>query len=360
LEKIPLFLLSVASVYISTFSLHQYGDLVPLGSVDIELRVSNALVSYIAYLGKMVAPMNLTCFYPFPVAVPLWKSIGALILLVGITAIAVRMLRNYPFFLIGWLWYLGTLLPVIGLIQAGLWPALADRFAYIPFIGIYAVIAWGGAKIFETSKRSAIWLKFAAVVVLLVLLMLSHHQVRYWKNSVALFQHAIAVTKDNYLSYYAIGYAYEQQGNFEEAIRNYRSSLKINPDQIDVNYNLARLLASEGNIYDAIRHYQRVLQTDPKDSQAHNNLGNVYFRQGDLNKAIGHYLEAIHINPGYAKAHNNLGAALIRKGMITAAIDQFRTALRIQPDDEQTRRLLEVAIAKLENRKKTSNSITEH
>ena len=354
LEKVPMLVLSAVSVYISTFSLYNYGDLVAVDSVPILLRVANALVSYMAYLGKMAVPLDLTCFYPFPIEVPLWKSTGALALLAAATITAARLLRRHPYFLIGWLWYLGTLFPVIGLMQAGLWPAIADRFVYVPLIGIYVIIAWSLKDLSKKTSRRVAWISAAATILILALVGISHKQVGYWKNSITLFSHAVAVTNDNYLSHYALGYAYEQNGKVDDAIFHYKAALEINPNEVDVHYNLAILLASKGDLEEAIRYYKNVLRIEPVDAQAHNNLGNIFFRQEKWHKAVRHYQEAIHINPEYARAHNNLGAAMMRQGRISEAVQHFREALRIKPEDEQTRRYLRLAIAQLGDESKST------
>ena len=354
LEKVPLLVLSAVSVYISTFSLYNYGDLVAVDSVPMRLRVGNALVSYMAYLGKMAVPLNLTCFYPFPIEVPLWKSTGALALIAAGTIAAARLFRQQPYFLIGWLWYLGTLFPVIGLMQAGLWPAIADRFVYVPLIGIYVIIAWSLAELSKKKGRNIVWISAAATILILALVGFSHKQVGYWKNSITLFSHAVAVTKENYLSHYALGYAYEQKRKIEDAIFHYKAALEINPNEVDVHYNLAILLASKGDLEGAIRYYKNVLRIEPVDAQAHNNLGNIFFRREKWDKAVRHYQEAIDIDPGYAMAHNNLGAAMMRQGRFPEAAQHFREALRIQPEDEQTRRYLRLAIAQLGNESKST------
>ena len=316
-------------------------------SVAFRLRLSNALVSYVAYLWKMASPLNLTCYYPFPLEIPLWKPAGALLFLLGISTIALKTYRKYPFILIGWLWYLGTLFPVIGLVQAGLWPALADRFTYVPMIGIFIITAWGIDAFYKVKQQTFNFSTISIGVLLLVFSFLSYQQVGYWKNSITLFSHAIKITKNNYLSHYALAYAYEQKGRHEKAIHHYREALKINPNEGDVHYNLAVLLTSKKQYHDAIDHYMKALKIKPDDAQVHNNLGNVFYHQGNWDKAIRHYEYAIHYDPGYEKAHKNLGATMFRLGRNTEAVQHFKEALRISPEDAQTRKYLQLAIDKL-------------
>ena len=356
MEKFPMLILSAISVGISTFSLSNYGDLVAVESVSLPIRIANALVSYVSYLGKLIFPLGLTCYYPFPNAVPHWKWVSALAFLIVTTAMAVWLYKRHPYFLVGWFWYLGTLFPVIGLVQAGLWPATADRFVYIPLIGIFIIVAWWTKGLANSWNNSRRWLSIAALSILVLLAVLSHNQTGYWRNSITLFKHAIKVTDDNYLSHYALGFAYEQKGAKDNAIHHYRASLQINPNEVDAHYNLAILLVSEGQIDAAIRHYENVLRIEPDDAQAHNNLGNIFFRQGDLDQAQKHYREAIRIAPDYAKAHNNLGAVLIRRGEIPEAVNHFREALRILPKDELTKRYLRLALAQLNQPKEKPES----
>jgi tetratricopeptide (TPR) repeat protein len=356
LEKVPMLILSAISVGISTFSLSNYGDLVAVESVSMPIRIANAVVSYVSYLGKLIFPLGLTCYYPFPSAVPHWRWVSALVFLIVITTMALRLFKRHPYFAVGWFWYLGTLFPVIGLVQAGLWPATADRFVYIPLIGIFIIVAWwtkGFANSWDSSRR---WLSMTALSILVLLAALSHNQTGYWRNSITLFKHAIKVTDNNYLSHYALGFAYEQKGAKDNAIYHYRASLQINPNEVDAHFNLAVLLASEGQIDAAVRHYENVLRIEPHDAQARNNLGNIYFRQGDLDQAQKHYREAIRITPDYAKAHNNLGAVLIRRGKIPEAVHHFREALRIVPKDELTKRYLRLALAQLNQPKEKPKS----
>ena len=350
LEKIPLFLLSAATIYIATVSLHRYGDMVGTMAVDVKLRIANALVSYAVYLVKLIYPVDLTCFYPFPVTVPFWKTAFALLFLISVSVVAVRACRGQPYITFGWFWYIGTLVPVIGLVQAGLWPATADRFVYVPYVGIFIILSWGSAEVFKQFRIGSSGLAVSGGITIAILAVTSYNQVIYWKNSVTLFQHSVAVTEDNYLSHYALGFALERRGKANEAIEHYRTSLKISPQQIDVHYNLALALASRGDLEEAVEQYREVLRIDPNDYQAYNNLGNLFYKSEKLDDAIQCYEQAIRIKPGHALAHNNLGAALIRKGMIPEAVQHFREAQRLQPHDVQTNNYIRQAMAMLKYR----------
>lgn len=346
-EKIPLFILSAVTIYLATISLHRYGDMVQTAAVDMKLRIANALVSYVAYLEKLIYPIDLTCFYPFPETVPFWKAILSFVFLIAVSITAMRVHRKRPYVTFGWFWYLGTLVPVIGLVQAGLWPATADRFVYVPYIGIFIILSWGSAEAFKHFRLRSYALAASGGLIILTLAVMSYNQTAYWKNSVTLFQHAIAVTSGNYLSHYALGFALERRGKTKAAIEHYRTSLKINPQQVDVHYNLALVLASQKKIEEAIKEYQKVLLLDPNDYQVYNNLGNLFYKQGRYDDAIRHYERAIGIKPDHTNAHRNLGAALIRKGRISESVQHFQDALRLEPDNIQTKSYLKTALSML-------------
>ncbi len=344
LEKFPLFVLSFIAIFLSSFSLQRYGDMISAVERPISLRIANAFVSYVVYLGKMIWPQNLTCFYPFPKAVPLWQSLGALFFLIAFTCLVIKAGRQKPYLLTGWFWYLGTLLPVIGLMQAGLWPAMADRYAYVPSIGIFIIISWGLYEFAAKWNIKKATLSISLGGIIIVLSILTWLQAGYWKNTITLFEHNVAVAHKNHLSYYALGFAYEIKGKLRQAADYYRKSLSINPKETDVHYNLAIVLNTLGDRDGAIQHYLEVLQIDPEDLQARNNLANALFHQGKLDEAIDHYYKALRIDPGFAKVHNNLGAALLRKGKAREAADHFQKALFINPSDRQTQINLKTAL----------------
>jgi len=354
-EKIPLFLLSAATIYIATISLHRYGDMVQTAAVDMKLRIANALVSYVAYLEQLIYPVDLTCFYPFPETVPFWETALSFMFLIAVSITAMRAYSKRPYVTFGWFWYLGTLVPVIGLVQAGLWPATADRFVYVPYIGIFIILSWGPAEVFKRFHLSSTALAASGGFIISILAVMSYNQTAYWKNSVTLFQHAIAVTSGNYLSHYALGFALERRGKANAAIEHYRRSLKINPQQVDVHYNLALVLASQGKSEEAIAQYQKVLLLDPNDYQVYNNLGNLFYKQGRFDDAIRQYERAIGIKPDHTNAHRNLGAALIRKGRISESVQHFQDALRLEPENVQTKSYLKKAMALLNNSQKGSD-----
>jgi Flp pilus assembly protein TadD len=361
MEKIPLIVLSISSIFISSLALHQYGDLVPVHSVSMGLRISNAIVSYLAYIGKLLGPFHLTCFYPFPDTIPIWQVFLSLLFVTGVTVIAAMVIRTKPYIMVGWLWYLGTLAPVIGIVQAGLWPAIADRFVYVPSIGLFMIAAWGLSDLHRRWQPKRMWWVTGAALLILLLMSLTWRQAGYWRDSLTLFRHSVAVTRDNFLSHYALGYAYEQEGDKAKALQHYRESLQINPAQVDVLYNLAGIENATGSYDQAIHYYQRVLLLDPDDFETHNNLANAFFRQNRLDEAIDHYRSAIRIKPEYALAHRNLGAALIRNGQSKEAAHHLRETLRLNPRDHQAQQYLEIVRAKQNKADRTGaeNSVNQ-
>jgi len=351
LEKIPLMVLSTAAISLSSASLQHHGVVIPLEEVSLKLRLANAVVSYTQYLGKAIWPQNLAFFYPYPTSVPLWETIGALLLLTGISIVAVRFLKSKPYLGIGWFWYLGTLVPVIGIMQAGLWPALADRWAYIPFIGIYIMVSWGFPDLLTKWPYKKIGIPVACVILIISLMVTTHRQARHWVNSTTLSLHALEMTAANFFVHYTMGFALADQGRMAEAVNHYSESLRLNPNYADTHYNMGIALSALKKREVAAKHYREALRIDPDDFQAYNNLGNTLFLQGEIDEAINHYHSALRIKPDYVMAHKNLGAALIRKGQAREAVYHLQEALRIQPQDVQAKKNLKIALALLTKNK---------
>jgi len=345
LEKIPFLIFSGISVYLSFLSMRHRGLVIAANEISMYHRITNALVSYVNYIGKMFWPRNLAVFYPFPDAVQLWKAIGAFLLLISLSIAAMRSLKKRPYLGVGWLWYLGTLLPVIGLLQAGLWPAMADRFAYVPLIGLFVVIAWGIPDLMAGWRFKVEGLGTMTAAVLIILMTTSWLQVRYWKNSVMLFKHAIEVTDNNYIMHNNLGFALTARGRPDEAIKHYKEALRINHDFEEANINLGLALLSQGKLDECVDYYQEVLRVKPGYAKVHNNLGVVFWRLGKTEEATVHFQEAVLIDPDYAEAHNSLGAALVFKGKNEMAIAHLQEALRLKPDYAMAERNLSKAIA---------------
>lgn len=330
-EKIPLFALSACAAMITYLATQRKGGVASFGELPLPTRVANALVSYVGYLRKTVWPDGLAVFYPYPVhGLPVWQVAGSAIVIMAISILVLRARRQRPYLLVGWLWYLGALLPVIGLVQAGE-QAMADRYMYLPVIGLFVMAAWGLPDATAAWRYRTLFLPAAAIIAIAACLVLTRLQLRHWRDSAALFEHALRVTDGNYVAHNQLGLALADEGRFQEAIIQYRKALSIRPDFPSARYNIGNALAHEGLDQEAIRQYQRVLQLNPRDDMAQNNWGMVLGNEGKIDEAIVHFTEALRINPSLTLARNNLGLALAKQGRDDAAIRQFTEVLRLEP-----------------------------
>jgi len=357
LEKVPLFILSVIAVCISSLALKNRGLAVPLKLVPVELRMANALVSYLKYIAKAFVPRNLAVHYPYPESIPFWQVVIALVVLLCITAVAVWLFRKKPYFIVGWLWFLGTLLPVSGLVQGGRWPAMADRFAYVPLIGLFIIVAWAVPDVLAKYKYRAKTLGLAAASILLVFLVLTHRQASLWKDSFTLFSHALNVTKNNAVMHNNLGNVFLNKNDYDLAELHYRKALKIDPYNLLAHDNLADLLLIEGKLDEAIGHYRWVVQIKPAHADAHNNLAMALKAKGKLAEAVEHFEKALEINPGDIEVRYNIAVTLVEKQEIDRAIAHLNEALKIKPGFDAAREKLQ---SLLDNRKqktpRTDNS----
>jgi Tfp pilus assembly protein PilF len=330
-EKIPLFVLALISATLTIWAQTSVITMVSLNSKPLPLRIENAVISYVTYLHKFFWPAGLSAFYPYPdSAFPLWKVGVASIILGGLSWLAWRSRRRFPYVLIGWLWFIGTLVPVIGIVQVG-GHALADRFTYIPSIGIFIIIAWG-IRDFLSLNPSYRWgIVLASTSAVIVLSALCHTQVQHWRNSITLFQHALGVQEDNFLAHACLGAAFIQQGNPEQAEKHLTRALEINPNYPEALNDLGMLLIDKGMYREAVTCFSNALTLDPNYAEAHNNLALTLTYVNRFPEAIEHYKIAISLNPMFPKALNNLGAALAQQGRLEDAKPYFLQALTIQP-----------------------------
>lgn len=343
-EKIPLFAIAAAAAAV-TYLVQQGSRAVKTVSVfPIGLRVENALVSYAVYLGKLFWPSGLAVFYPYPQHIALWEPVFSGLLLLVISALVLRV----SYLAVGWFWFLGTLVPVIGLVQVGAQPR-ADRYTYIPMVGLLIMLAWGGADVLKRWPSAKPALAGLAGVACVACVFASSKQIAYWQDSETLFTHAIDVTNRNYVAQHNLGLAIaDQPGRLPEAIKHYKAALAIRPDSVEAHSDLGNALAQTGQLQAAAAEYQTALRLAPDSAIPHNNLGNAFFRMGRLEEAIEQYKTAVRLKPDYADAHNNLGAALASLGRTQEAIAEFQAALRIQPDYAQARTNLDLALKQKE------------
>ena len=337
LEKIPFFALSAVSVYISSLSVKYYGIVVSTELVPMQLRIANALLSYVKYIEKMIWPKNLAIFYPFPDTLPIWQILGAGLFLASISFLVLLNLRKKPYLCMGWLWFLGTLIPVIGLKQAGLWPAMADRWAYVPLVGIFIILSWGGSDLLKKWTHKNVMSAILAIAVLLALTVLSFMQASHWKNSITLFENAIKVTENNCMAHNNLGIALLGKGELNKAIFHYKKALNIKPDISEAIKNLGVALTEKGNFKEAAQYFSKALVINPEDWDSYYKLGGVLAKRGKFNEAIRHLEEVIKINPGYAPVYNEIGIIFAQKGKLQKSNDFFSKAIQLEPDCKEAR-----------------------
>jgi protein O-mannosyl-transferase len=329
MEKLPLLALSAASCVATLLAQNEAKAIHSGGSFSLPDRLGNALAACMVYLGQMVWPAGLAVLYPVPHnGTPAWEVALAGTLLAGFSVVAWGERRTRPWLLIGWLWYLAMLLPVVGIIQVGR-QAHADRYTYLPQIGIYVAVTWLVAE----WRVSRVALGGLMTGVLAVLMVCAWKQTAYWQNSETLWTHTLACTADNDMTQNNLGNALLQKGRVDEAITHFQSALQINPHYPDARNNLGLALLRQGRVDEAIVQDQEALQIKPDFPEAHYNLGNALRQKGRVDEAIAQYQQALQINPAFAVARNNLGTALRQKGRVDEAIAQYQKALEIMPDN---------------------------
>jgi protein O-mannosyl-transferase len=329
-EKLPLLGLTVASCLITIFA--QTRTIQTFENFSLPLRLGNALISCVAYMGQMFWPSGLAVLYPFTAGGVRVSAVAlSVVVLAGIST-GVVVLRRRPYFLTGWLWYLIMLVPVIGILQVG-WQARADRYTYLPQIGLYVLLTWAVADLCAGWRHRRVLLGGSATIILIALIFCAHAQTAHWRNSESLWTHTLACTSDNFIGRDDLGNALFQKGKVEEAIADFQRALQINSDFAEAHDNLGNALFQKGKMDEAIAHFQRALQINPDFADAHNGLGNALLRQGKVDEAIGQYQNALQINPDFVVAHYNLGSALFQKGDVDGAMVHFQKALQINPND---------------------------
>jgi Tfp pilus assembly protein PilF len=388
-EKIPFLLFALLAVYLTQHSIEK-GMLgswnISFETVPMGARLSNALVSYMNYIGKVLCPINLAIFYPFPDSISLWITSGAFISIVCMTALVIYKSPEKPYLFTGWFWYLGTLVPVLGLVQAGLWPAMADRWAYVPLVGLLIVAVWGGANLIERRKVKLTGVIIGATVFIIILIGISRKQVSYWQNSVTLFEHAHDIGIRNPVihlklgegyaamnrSHEAIeqyllalqGYNYQQRNNSflrklysflgiemakinnpQESISYFLKALTIDPDSYADYMNIAHVFSGQNMQPQAINAYNAALKRRPHSVVALNNLGLIYADQKQFNKAVALYKQALDQDKNYKRSYNNLGIALCAQGEIDSAVEKFQKALSIDPFYQVAKTNLNLALS---------------
>ena len=328
-EKIP-FLVAALVVSLVTVLAQPHGSAMP-GWIPLISRLENAPVSYCRYLGMLFWPVGLAPFYPpvehWPAII--WMAAGALLL--AITLTTVKLWVKHPYLLVGWLWFLGTLVPVIGVIQIGE-QSITDRYSYLPSLGILLTLVWGINELTARWRFQAIVLGTLLSAVLVVCFGLSRAQAAFWKNTDTLFRHTLSVTRENYLAHNNLGVVMSQQGRWTEALHQYQLALKIKPTYPEALMNLGVAFDHLGQLDKAAEFYQAALQQRPNFAAAHNGLGLVYEKQGQFQAAMQQFQAALKINPDYADAHFQLALELERQGRLDQAAAEFERTLQLQPN----------------------------
>jgi tetratricopeptide (TPR) repeat protein len=330
LEKLPFLALSAASSVV-TFLAQRKGGAVST-VLPLDARLGNAVISYVRYLAKMLWPAKLSVLYTHPGHWPWFEVIAAACFLAAATGAVVFLARRRPCLAVGWFWFLGMLVPVIGLVQVGI-QSMADRYMYLPMIGLLVLLLWGLPDLLPWRPWGGEALGLGAVLALAACATLTVGQVQYWHDSEALFGRAVKVTDRNYLAYNNLGFYLSRQGRTTEAMENYRRSLEINPNYEDALNNMGYALAGQKKYDEAIGYYLAALRIRPNHPEVHNNLGNAVSELGRIDEAIQHYRVTLAQKPEHADAHNNLGVALAMKGQLEEAILHFRKAIRFKPND---------------------------
>ena len=378
LEKAPLFAMVIVSCVV-TYAIQRGSG--ALRDLPAGVRGINALASYAWYLGKAAWPAGLAVFYPHPstvhAPVPAWTAAAGGVALAGLTALSLKWMRERPWLAVGWFWFLGTLVPVIGLVQVG-GQAMADRYTYLPLVGIFVAVAWEASERLGRIRFGREILAVAGIAAVTILGARAREQVMSWRDSETLFRRALAVTGENWQAHNALGAALLEKGRLDEAAAHFREALRIRPAYPDAAANMGDVMLRQGKPEAALEYYRESLRAapaapdvlnkmglalfaagsrteaeamfraavaaDPRFPEARYNLANVLLDVSMLDEAIAQYGEALRARPRYADAHNNLGIALARKGMIGEAAVHFREALRLDPGNDAARRNLRNAL----------------
>ena len=341
-EKVPLFALSVLSCIATLFAQRQGSS--AIDQLPFLWRLNNTFVSYFTYIWQMLWPARLAVFYPHPNnRLPLVEVTVAIAFLVGVSLLVICLRRTKPYLVTGWFWYLGMLIPVIGLVQVGE-QAHADRYTYLPHIGLYIMIAWTvGDLLSEPTPRARRALVGVAVAIAIVSLgVRALGQASYWKNSETLWNHTLAVTGENDVAHNNLGFLFLRSGELDKAISQFQAALNIRSRNTETHYslgaaliqsNLGNALARKQLWDEAIDHLQEAVRLRPDYADAYFNLGSVLFQQGRIDQAIVQWQKALAIRPRDAEAHRNVASALRKQGNVKEAISEYEQALNIVPED---------------------------
>lgn len=332
LEKIPFFALSAASCVVTFITQQKHGAVAALVNIPMFDRFENALVSVARYLGKTFWPATLATPYPHPGHWPALPALLAFVLFASLCAAAVGFRKRLPFAFTGWFWFVGMLVPVIGLVQVGN-AAMADRYTYLPLTGMFIVLVWGAAEAALHWRLPRLAVAVVALILLLAAACRTRDQIGCWQNSGTLFSHTLAVTENNFVAENNLGTWLSGNGQIAEAMDCFRVSLQIQPDNPDALFNLGNALAKLGNWDEAIKYYRHALQTTPAQADILNNMGYALAAKKQFAEAVTNFEAALILNPDSADTHNNLAAILFIEHRFDEAARHYREALRLTPGD---------------------------
>ena len=332
LEKVPLLAMALMCAVATLIAARGRSALLGLETFPLRARMENTLMSYAGYLGKVLWPTDLAVFYPLEPSLPLGNVVLAVCLFVAITVLAVAGRRRWPYILVGWLWFIGTLLPVVGLLQAGS-QAMADRFTYFPLTGLFIAAVWGAADASRWMSMRPSRVAGITCLLMAVLAVATLRNLAYWKDGETLFKHALDVTRSNWMAHASLGDALLRKGNVEEARRHFEEALRLYPgDYAHGEYSLGVALALEGRFADAEAHFRSAIRLQPNYADAEFNLGNALARQEKGAEAIVYLRQAVRDDPQSPATHAGLGTALLNLGSFAEAAERLSEAVRLKPD----------------------------
>jgi tetratricopeptide (TPR) repeat protein len=333
-EKLPLLALSAGSCAVTLWA--QRDAIVSSDRVDFPSRIANAVVSCGGYLSQLFYPVNLAMMYPHPLdGLPAWRVALALLALTAISIAVLIGWRRRPHLIVGWLWYLGMLLPVIGLVQVG-FQAMADRYTYLPQIGLCVALTWLAARLVASWPRHRLLCGGIAAFILLDLMVCASQQTWYWRDNQTLWTHALACTSKNAAAHHGLGCALSELDRDDEAIAEFEEALRIRPDLAEVRFNLGAALECRKNIDAALEQYRQAVRYEPTLAEAHYNLGVILANRGQNDEAIVEFQNTLKYKPDQANAHYNLATCLDGQGKCAEAMLSWREALRLQPNNVDT------------------------
>ena len=329
-EKVPFLLLAIVWSVITLIVQKEGGGLARMETVDAATRIATAIVSYAIYVWKTFWPDNLALFYPYSRHLPWLAVLAAVTVLVAISAICIRRRNSSPFLLFGWLWFLGMLVPVIGILQIG-GQARADRYTYLPQTGLIIALTWTALNLSRSWPHRRALLTGTAAIVLAVLAWRTWDRTAVWQDSESVWRETLAATRPNYTAHVQLCDALLRQGRIDEAIAEAEMAVRLQPNGVEGHSNLAIALSKKGDTENALSQWQRALDLKPNRPKLHYNIATILAEAGRLDEAISHYEQELQIQPEFAEGHNNLGSALLRKGRLDDALVHFEKALAANP-----------------------------